>query len=85
MVNSWMRILDMKFLRVFVMPLGLRFRSPWETDYRVHDVSVFENLRFRRFRTSALIRKASVFESLTLQGVLESLRFHWSRYPFPSY
>ena len=23
MVNSWMRILDMKFLRVFVMPLGL--------------------------------------------------------------
>ena len=28
----------------------IRFRSPWETDYRVQDVSVFENLRFRRFR-----------------------------------
>ena len=40
----------------------IRFRSPWETDYRVHDVSVFENLRFRRFRPSTLIRKASVFE-----------------------
>ena len=32
----------------------IRFRSPWETDYRVHDVSVFENLRFRRFRPSTL-------------------------------
>ena len=44
----------------------IRFCSPWETDYRVHDVSVFENLRFRRFRPSTLIRKASVFESLHL-------------------
>ena len=44
----------------------IRFRSPWETDYRVHDVSVFENLRFRRFRPSTLIRNASVFESLHL-------------------
>ena len=42
----------------------IRFRSPWETVYRVHDVSVFENLSFRRFRRSTPIRKASVFESL---------------------
>ena len=25
----------------------IRFRSPWETDYLVHDVSVFENIRLR--------------------------------------
>ena len=41
------------------------FRSPWETDYPVHNVDVFENLRFRRLLPSTpVIRKASVFESL---------------------
>ena len=51
--------------------------SPGETDYRVHDVSVFENLRFRRFRPSILIRKASVFESLHLGKRLRKPPFSW--------
>ena len=55
----------------------IRFRSPWETDYRVHDVSVFENLRFRRFRPSTLIRKASVFESLHLGRRFRKPPFSW--------
>ena len=55
----------------------IRFRSPWETDYRVHDVSVFENLRFRRFRPSTLIRKASVFESRHLGRRFRKLPFSW--------
>ena len=42
----------------------IRFRPPCETDYPVHDVDVFENLRFRRFRTSTIIRMASFFENL---------------------
>ena len=49
--------------------------SPWETVYRVQDIIVFENLRFRRFRRSTLIRKASVLESLLL-----ARRFR--KYPF---
>ena len=52
----------------------IRFRSPWETDYRVHDVSVFENLRFR---PSTLIRKASVFESLHLGRRFRKPPFSW--------
>ena len=55
----------------------IHFRSPWETDYRVHDVSVFENLRFRRFRPSTLIRKASVFESLHLGRCFRKPLFSW--------
>ena len=53
----------------------IRSRSPWETVYRVEDIIVFENLRFRRFRRSTLIRKPFVFESLLLQR-----RFR--KYPF---
>ena len=57
---------------------AIRFRSPLETDYRVHDVSVFENLCFRRFRTSTtLIRKASVFESLHLGRRFRKPPFLW--------
>ena len=55
----------------------IRFRSPWETDYRVHDVSVFENLRFRRFRPSTLIRKDSAFESLHLGRRFRKPPFSW--------
>ena len=55
----------------------IRFRSPWETDYRVHDVSVFENLQFRRFRPSTLVRKASVFESLHLGRRSRKPPFSW--------
>ena len=40
--------------------------------YRVHDVSVFENIRFRRFR-----RKASVFESLHLGRGFRKPPFSW--------
>ena len=39
----------------------IRFRSSWETGYPIHDASVFENLRFRRFRKST-----SVLERLHL-------------------
>ena len=55
----------------------IRFRSLWETDYRVHDVSVFENLRFRRFRPSTLIRKSPIFESLHLGRRLRKPPFSW--------
>ena len=55
----------------------IRFRSPWETDYRVHDVSVLENLRFRRFRPSTLIRKASAFERLHLGRRFRKPPFSW--------
>ena len=48
-----------------------------ETDYRVHDVSVFENLRFRRFCLFTLIRKASVFESLHLGRRFRKPPFSW--------
>ena len=51
----------------------------WETDYRVHDVSVFESLRFRRFRPSTLIRKASVFESLHLGRRFRKPPFSWDK------
>ena len=49
----------------------IRFRSPWETDYRVHDVSVFENLRFRHFRPSTFSPpfswvKVSVFHRISV-------------------
>ena len=46
-------------------------------NYRVHDVSVFENLRFRRFHPSTLIRKASVFESLHLGRRFRKPPFSW--------
>ena len=51
------------------------FRSPCETDYRVHDVSVFEN--GLRFRASTPIRKASIFESLHLGRRFRKPPFSW--------
>ena len=53
-----------------------RFRV-YRPDYRVHDVSVFKNLCFRRFRPSTLIRKASVFESLHLGRRFRKPPFSW--------
>ena len=53
------------------------FRSSMATDYRVHDVSVFENIRFRRFRLSTLIRKESVFASLNFEICFRKPPFTW--------
>ena len=60
----------------------IRFRSPWEIDHGVHDVSVFENLCFRHFRPSTLIRKASVFESLQLGRRFRNPPFSWDKVSF---
>ena len=56
----------------------IRFRPPrtkWlSSSWRRH---VFENLRFRRFRPSTLVRKASVFESLHLERRFRKPPFSW--------